>query len=112
MPKPEQEHEIEQLVEDLKSNLFFHGHPINRSEARDDLKLKVEDADTTLEPLMWSLYEEYARELLIAERFIPVHEWEVRQPAPPAPPAPPVPTPLVRIENAKGAYLEIPPTHS
>jgi hypothetical protein len=106
MPKPEQEHEIEQLVEDLKSNLFFHGHPINRSEARDDLKLKVEDADTTLEPLMWSLYEEYARELLIAERFIPVHEWEVRQPAPPAPPAPPVPTPLVRIENAKGAYLE------
>ena len=104
MPRPEQEHEIEQLVEDLKSNLFFHGHPINRAEARDDLKLKVEDAPATLEPLMWSLYEEYAGDLQIDERFITTHEWEIRQPAPPAPPA--APAPMVRIESAKGAYLE------
>jgi hypothetical protein len=106
MPKPEQEHEIEQLVEDLKSNLFFHGHPINRAEARSDLKLKVEDADAGLESLMWSLYEEYAQELQIAERFNSTHEWEIRQPPPPAPPAAAAPSPVVRIENAKGAYLE------
>jgi Serine dehydrogenase proteinase len=106
MPKPEQEHEIEQLVEDLKSNLFFHGHPINRGEARDDLKLKVEDAEPTLESLMWFLYEEYAQELQIAERFNPIHEWEIRQPPPPTPPAPLTPLQMVRIENAKGAYLE------
>ncbi len=38
-----EEHEIEQLIDNLKSNLFFHGHPINREEAKDDLKLKVEE---------------------------------------------------------------------
>jgi hypothetical protein len=31
-------HEIEQMIDMLKSNLFFHGHPINRDEAIADLK--------------------------------------------------------------------------
>ena len=39
MPETESEHAIEKLVENLKSNLFFHGHPINREEARTDLKI-------------------------------------------------------------------------
>jgi hypothetical protein len=55
---------------------------------------------------MWDLYEEYSRELQIAERFNSTHEWEIRQPVPPAPPATAAPLPLIRIENAKGAYLE------
>jgi hypothetical protein len=41
MPEAEREHEIDKLIENLKSNLFFHGHPINRGEAKADLKLKV-----------------------------------------------------------------------
>jgi hypothetical protein len=88
MPDAESEHEIDKLVENLKSNLYFHGHPINRSEARSDLKLKVEDASDVLEPLMWDLYEQYAKELKIAERFNPLHEWELQQPttAPSTPP--------------------------
>lgn len=106
MPDAELEHEIDKLVENLKSNLYFHGHPINRVEAREDLKLKVDDAPPALELLMWSLYEEYARELKVIERFNPTHEWEARQPAPPVPPATATPLPLVRIENAPAAYVE------
>ena len=51
-----QEHEIEQIIDNLKSNLFFHGHPINRDEAERDLALKVIVADAELESAMWDLY--------------------------------------------------------
>ena len=81
MPEAESEHEIDKLVENLKSNLFFHGHPINREEARTDLKIKVEDAPTDLEPYLWALYQEYVAELQLSERLSATHEWEVRQPA-------------------------------
>jgi hypothetical protein len=91
MPEAEREHEINKLVENLKSNLYFHGHPINRGEAKTDLGLKVENAPEDLEKLMWSLYEEYAEELKIRERFNPSHEWEIQQPAPAAPAAPAAP---------------------
>ena len=77
-----QQHEIDKLIENLKSNLYFHGHPINREEAKTDLGLKAEKASEELEPIIWSLYEEYARELKIAERFNPLHEWEIQQAAP------------------------------
>jgi len=82
MPEVEREHEIDQLIENLKSNLYFHGHPINRVEARADLNLKVEDASTALERSMWALYEEYSQELKIKDRFNPVHEWDIHQPEP------------------------------
>ena len=107
MPEAEHEHDIDQLIENLKSNLFFHGHPINRVEARDDLKLKVEDASATLEAQLWSLYEEYAQELQVTERFNTTHEWEIRQPPAPTSPTPPPPVVAnVRIDGAKAAYLE------
>ena len=37
------DHEIEEIVENMASKLYFHGHPINRKEAKKDLKLKVMD---------------------------------------------------------------------
>jgi hypothetical protein len=46
------------------------------------LGLKVENAPEALEDLMWSLYQEFAGELKIVERFNPVHEWEIQQPQP------------------------------
>lgn len=88
MPEPEREHEIDKLVENLKSNLYFHGHPINRIEAKSDLSLKVENASEKLESLMWELYNAYSAELKIEERFNPLHEWEIRQPPLPSAPAP------------------------
>ena len=91
MPHADQEHEIDKLIENLKSNLYFHGHPINREEAKADLKLKVESAPDALEPLIWELYEQYAKELQLTERFNANHEWDARQPPQPAPGQQPAP---------------------
>ena len=95
MPEPEREHEINKLIENLKSNLYFHGHPINRKEAKTDLGLRVDEAADPLESIIWALYEEYARELKVTEPFNPLHEWEIRQPPPAAPSQPPTTQQLV-----------------
>lgn len=77
-----QEHEIDQIIETLKSNLFYHGHPINRREARDDLKLKAVDAPDDLAAVMWELYVDYETALRMTEPFQPLHELEAQTPAP------------------------------
>ena len=69
-----QEHEIDQIIDNLKSNLFYHGHPINRREAKADLKLKVADAPDDLAAVMWELYVEYETALKMTEPFQPLHE--------------------------------------
>ncbi len=74
-----QEHEIEQIIDNLKSNLFFHGHPINRDEAEKDLALKVVVADPELESAMWNLYLQYEQELKLTEPFNPLHEIEINR---------------------------------
>ncbi len=66
----EEEHKIEEIVETLTSKLFFHGHPINRKEAK-SLNLKVENPPEKVEKLMWQLYEEYEKELEIKKPFNP-----------------------------------------
>lgn len=107
MTEEEREHEIDKLVENLKSNLYYHGHPINRTEAKSDLRLKVENADEQLESLMWSLYEEYAKELLLNDRFNPLHEWDVRQPSPTSAPAVPVSTQDILVQIQQMAALGV-----
>jgi hypothetical protein len=37
MDKRSQEHKIEEIVDSLTSKLFYHGHPINRSEAKEEV---------------------------------------------------------------------------
>jgi hypothetical protein len=73
----ENDHDIQQLIDNLKSNLFYHGHPINRLEARNDLKLKVTDADPGVEDMMWRLYSDYADQMRLREPFNPVRELEL-----------------------------------
>jgi hypothetical protein len=87
-----QDHEINQLIDNLKSNLFYHGHPINRKEALEDLELKVTNAPDELADLMWKLYLEYERALKLREPFQPIHELEVAQGGAGAPPAATPPT--------------------
>ena len=68
------EHEIAQLIDTLKSNLFFHGHPINREEAKKDLKLKVTIPEADLESKVWELYAQYEKDLRLSEPFNPIRE--------------------------------------
>ncbi len=80
-----QEHEIELLIDTLKSNLFYHGHPINRAEAKNDLKLKVVEPSEQQETLMWNLYLQYEDDLKLKEPFNLIRELELKQPAPQSP---------------------------
>ena len=123
-----QEHEIDQIIDNLKSNLFYHGHPINRDEAKKDLKLKVVNAPPALADHMWKLYLEYEKDMKLNEPFQPQHELDIAAVPPAAPvalapaPAPGMPPqmaamfaaqaaaqqqhPKVRLDKMPGAYVE------
>lgn len=66
------EHQIDTIVETMASKLYFHGHPINRIEARNELRLKVAtDLPRALEDAMWRLYLDFEEEFRNRERFLP-----------------------------------------
>lgn len=67
----EEEHKMNEIVKILKSKLFFHGHPINRVEAK-ELNLKVENPEDVVEKLMWDLYLNYEEELSLNKPFEPL----------------------------------------
>jgi hypothetical protein len=59
MPDTE-DHTIEEIIENMASKLYFHGHPINRVEAKNDLRLKVKiELPPALESAIWDLYKDY-----------------------------------------------------
>lgn len=61
--KDDDDHTINEIVENMASKLYFHGHPINRQEAKSDLRLKVTlDLTPELEATMWDLYKDYESE--------------------------------------------------
>jgi hypothetical protein len=84
MSKEADEPEIIRIIDTLKSNLFYHGHPINRDEAKVDLKLKVLKPPEGVGSLMRNLYMEYEKAMRLNEPFNPLHEMEIRAPASPA----------------------------
>jgi hypothetical protein len=58
--KEADDHAIEEIVENMASKLYFHGHPINRVEAKTDLHLKVKiELPKELEEAIWNLYLDY-----------------------------------------------------
>jgi len=86
------ERDIEDIIENLASKLYFHGHPINRVEAEKELRLKVaQDVPREVEDLMWRLYLDYAAEFRNREPFQPFAELAGRLTPPPGlvPPPPP-----------------------
>lgn len=69
------EHEIEEIIENMASKLYFHGHPINRLEARKELKLKVNtDVTPELETVMWDLYKNYERDFRNTDEYRPIDD--------------------------------------
>ena len=62
---------IRDIVNNLTEKLYAHNHMISRREAKNEIKLAVENPSLPLERTMWALYEEYEKELQLTEPFIP-----------------------------------------
>lgn len=89
--KEDDQRVIDDIVENMASKLFFHGHPINRREAQEELHLKVAaDPAPELETLMWALYRDYEAEMKNLEPFVPQSELAeaISHEAPPMPATP------------------------
>lgn len=68
-----EEHTMEEIIENMASKLYFHGHPINRQEAKEELRLKVNvELPPALESTMWDLYREYDLEFQNSVIFNPM----------------------------------------
>jgi hypothetical protein len=107
------DHAIEEIVRKLASELYFHGHPINSREAREDVGLEfVKDAPAEVADAMWELYLAYAEDMRLGEPFQPVQEAIKSTPlAVPAPPGPANPSAVpnqvvVPLSKLKNAYVE------
>lgn len=75
-------HRVANIVENLTSKSFFHGHPINRTEAREQVGLPtVKDAADDVEKTMWLLYLEYENEMLMNQPFDIASEFMQAHPA-------------------------------
>jgi len=79
------DHTIDEIVENMASKLYFHGHPINRHEARDELGLSnVKDPESAeLENVLWELYCEYESEFGNNTAWDPAADLQA-MPAPPS----------------------------
>jgi len=62
---------MQSIVDNLTEKLYAHNHMISRREACLDIGLPITYADERLDHLMWNLYEDFARELRLAEPFNP-----------------------------------------
>ncbi|MGV8151216.1 MAG: SDH family Clp fold serine proteinase [Candidatus Woesearchaeota archaeon] len=66
-----QKERIEKIIDILVEKLYYHGHHINRKEARDTIGLDVGFAEDysvpnlNLSDVMWELFEEYEKDLKI-----------------------------------------------
>ena len=65
------ENTIKHICDSLTEKAFFHGHAIGRKEAKDDIQLNVIYPDENLEQLIWNLYLEYEKEMLLNDSFQP-----------------------------------------
>lgn len=72
----EDEHRIDEIVDKFTSKLFYHGHPINRGEAREQLELAtVEYPPLPVEKAMWQLYLDYENEMKLEQPFAPASDF-------------------------------------
>jgi hypothetical protein len=95
-------HRIDEIVDSLTSKLFYHGHPINRQEAIEQVKLPtVEIPSVEVEELMWKLYLEYEAEIRMEEPFQAAMEFTSKHPG-----TVPKTGALTTQETSKLAFIE------
>jgi hypothetical protein len=111
------ESDIEDIVENLTSKLYFHGHPINRTEADKELRPKIVwNVPAEVESTIWLLYTDFEAEFRNREPFEPfVDLAKSLQPwALPAGTTPPVPqiahqtreSPLAIVESGIASSVQ------
>ncbi|MFZ5723142.1 MAG: SDH family Clp fold serine proteinase [Pseudomonadota bacterium] len=65
-----QQHKVAEIVDNLTSKLFYHGHPISRDEAREHLGIAtVKNATAAEEKAMWDLYLQYENAMKLTSSF-------------------------------------------
>lgn len=70
------QHEIDEIVDNLTTKLYYHGHPINREEAKTQIGLKtIINPSSQLEKKMWDLYLEYELEMKLDIPYIPLFDF-------------------------------------
>ncbi len=70
MDKTEKQHKINEIVENLTSKLYYHGHPINRKEAKEQVGIQtIDNPSNEIEKLIWDLYVEYENEMNLDQPF-------------------------------------------
>ena len=76
MNKAQDQHIIKEIVDNLTSKSYYHGHPINRKEAKNHIGLKnIITPNDKLENLIWNLYIEYENELQMDTPFDPLMDF-------------------------------------
>lgn len=94
-------HKIDEIADNLTSKLFFHGHPINRQEARDLGLNNIVNPSQDLEDLIWQLYCEYEKEMKLNAKFNHVEEFIKNNPNPPVGEAI-----CISLPKQKSVYIE------
>jgi len=79
MQDGEDEHKVTEIVDNLNSKLFFHGHPIYYKEAM-DLGLKVSLPTDVEKELIWKLYLAYDLEMHLDEEFRFLDQFQQEKP--------------------------------
>ena len=103
------EQQIVEIVERLTSQLFFHGHPINRTEAREEIGLTfVTNATDEEEALLWEMYQSFDEEMLLETAFNVLVEALEKNPAAANPqPAQVVQTPQGMMQVPGSADIDL-----
>lgn len=62
------QHQVDELLDHLTTKLHYHGHPINRVEAK-ALRLPVEEPNKTTAAAMWELFQIYEQDFEADQMF-------------------------------------------
>jgi hypothetical protein len=106
------EHEISEVIKKLSAELYYHGHPINRHEARDDLGLSfVKDATPAVAERMWEVFQAFDADMHLNEAFNALQDALViggipALPPPPTPQGQQITISNVALPTVPGAYVQ------
>lgn len=70
MDKAREGQKIKKIINEITGDITIHAYPIDRDEAK-ELGLKIDTPKTSVEQLLWQLYDEYATPMKLGQPFHP-----------------------------------------